>query len=164
MEAWKIIIGVVVVLGLGLLCMFDRHCQEKFGYAFFSKRALTITTIAFVFLALGTVYLQPSNRSFQDTFAGAAILFGIGAAILGYLIYENFKATNFWYGFGGSFVQIPLLMFVATLVLALIIFWMARLIISVFPTESYEDHRRREEEELILWNSTDNEAGPNFQG
>lgn len=165
METWKIVIGIVVLFALGLLVFFDQYCREKYDHAFLSKRALTISMGAMVFLVAGNIYCQIPHRPPKELIAVSWTLFAICAAIFVYLIYENIKATNYWVGLAGSAIQIPLLAFIAMFALTILTAWLIFLLLShlLSGRPETETEKRRREEHDAWWNSKENKAGPNYQ-
>ena len=165
METWKIVVGIVVLFALGLVFLFDVYCREKYGHAFFSKRALYISIAAVAFFIGGDLYRQIPDRSPNELVAVSWSLSAIGAAIFVYLVVTNVKVTNYWVGLGGSAIQIPLLAFVALHALTLLAVCLVLMVLSLVfyrPEESESEKRNRKDHD-DWWNSKENKDGPYYQ-
>ncbi|WP_299379146.1 hypothetical protein [uncultured Kiloniella sp.] len=102
----QILGGLAVFIGvLWAFLTFNNHCAEKFGYQFFTKLSFIIVGIAVGLLLIGNEWRLNSIAENGDILNGI-ILMIIGICIGLFLIIQNFRATNFLYGFGGSIVQI----------------------------------------------------------
>jgi hypothetical protein len=100
-----------LAIGLGLLFgvakgiqLFRRHCQQRFGYSFFTTHGFWLSAIGINFLWWGYYFWVTAPLRHTPP-SGGLILMAIGIAAAAWLIYENIRDTDLPHGVGGSFLQ-----------------------------------------------------------
>lgn len=93
------IIGVLV--GLFIVAMFitgsNEHALIKYGYEIFNYANFIVSVIGYVLIFFGYKWLMDDISNGGDTLNGA-VLIGVGAIFLIYVVYTNIKNTSFIYG------------------------------------------------------------------
>lgn len=84
--------------------LINKHCEEKFSYCFLTTPIFLATVIAMALLLLGNLWREDALKTGNDAL-NVIILMSIGVLIIIFLVYINFKQTNFWYGVGGTLLQ-----------------------------------------------------------
>jgi hypothetical protein len=114
------VLGVLVAVLIGL-AIFNEHCIERFGHAFFTRAAFYQTAAALVLILVGNLWRESAARQHGDVLNGE-ILMGAGVGIAIWLIYRNFKRTNVAYGIGGSVLQIGVFSLLTWISIPILIF------------------------------------------
>ncbi|PMS19751.1 hypothetical protein C0Z18_13045 [Trinickia dabaoshanensis] len=100
------VVAVIAALVLGIT-MFNQHCAEKFGHAFFTKKAFYLTAAALGLIAVGNIWRHSSIQSHGDTLNGLVLMI-LGTLMACWMIYVNIRRTDAVYGIGGSVAQLGL--------------------------------------------------------
>ncbi|MCZ4279598.1 hypothetical protein O4H49_02335 [Kiloniella laminariae] len=104
----KIIIGIIILAGAFFSFLtFNNHCNRKFGYRFFTMTSFVIVGASLILISIGHEWRLDALKENGDILNGI-ILMIIGVLISMYLVFKNFKETNFVYGLGGSIVQLSI--------------------------------------------------------
>lgn len=119
-----------IIAGLAILAAtvwaffaFNKHCEEKFNYRFFTKQSFLIVGAAIITIALGNEWRLNLIKEHGDVLNGILVM-GVGGVIALYLTFVNFKKTNLIYGLAGSTVQIVLFGTLAYIGIAVLIVWL----------------------------------------
>lgn len=92
---------------VALIIGFNRHCDNKFGYRFFSIMAFIILMLASGCLMAGHYWYESAMHHHGDTLNGMIIM-AIGILAAAVQIFWNYRETNVLYGTGGTAVQFGL--------------------------------------------------------
>jgi hypothetical protein len=96
---------VCFVAALFALYYFNRHCERRFQYKFFSVSAFGSLAFATVLFIAGVLLLarhSDAGRIFGWTFVFS------GGGVVWWIWYRNFTRTNLLYGFAGTLFQVAL--------------------------------------------------------
>ncbi|HYD60543.1 MAG TPA: hypothetical protein VEC35_09325 [Noviherbaspirillum sp.] len=96
---------VACVAGAIVLYFFNRHCDRKFHFRFFSKRSFGLMTMA-TFLFVGGVAAIAQKTEMAQMIGWTVI--AAGAVVAWWILYQNFTKTNLLYGAIGTAAQFGL--------------------------------------------------------
>jgi len=94
----------LAVLVAGLL-FFNRHCEQKFHFRFYTVRIFAQWGVSGGFFLVGIVLL---TKQAEQWVAPAWCLVGLGAVMLWWIVSQNIIRTNLIYGAIGTLTQIML--------------------------------------------------------
>lgn len=101
----KILVIFVIIFSVFIAFIFlNKHCEEKFSYRFITAPVFWFMVTAMALLLLGNLWREDALKTGNDALSGILVM-SIGVLIVLFLIYINFKRTNFWYGIGGTALQ-----------------------------------------------------------
>ena len=89
------------------LVAFNRHCEKKFQYRFFTLKIFALWGACGGCFLIGIVLL---TRKAEDWVAPAWWLIAIGGVILWWILCKNLLCTNVAYGVIGTLAQVVLVM------------------------------------------------------
>lgn len=108
MALLKLAVVVGVLLGTArAIQLSGRHCRDRFGHSFFTARGFWLAAIAINFLWWG-YYAWATAALHHAQPSGGLALMALGIAAAGWLIYENVRGTDAFYGVVGSTLQLVL--------------------------------------------------------
>lgn len=109
------IIGILVAMGLlyWAFVAFNEHCDDKFGYCFFTKPVLIGLGLAGGLFLAGHYWYEAASADPEGDIVNGIVLMVISIGIyIGFAVY-NFKSTNIVYGIIGTVIQFSLLSVIA---------------------------------------------------
>lgn len=124
----------IALLGGAMLAIvkFNEHCDEKFGFRFFTEGKLKLIFGSTLALFFGVQWYKSSVASGGDALNGM-VLGSVGVLGVLYCIYLNFRSTNFVYGFFGSIVQVTLFSILAYLSIPVLLIALVFMFIGKLP-------------------------------
>ncbi|AJX94118.1 hypothetical protein [Burkholderia pseudomallei] len=108
MALLKLAAVVGILLGTArAIQLCGRQCRDHFGHSFFTARGFWLAAIAINFLWWG-YYAWATAALHHAQPSGGLALMALGIATASWLIYENIRRTNAFYGALGSSLQLVL--------------------------------------------------------
>jgi hypothetical protein len=108
MTLLKLAVVIGILLGTAMaIRLCGRQCRCRFGHSFFTARGFWLAAIAINFLWWG-YYAWATAALHHAQPSGGLALMALGIAAAGWLICENVRRTNAFYGALGSSLQLVL--------------------------------------------------------
>jgi hypothetical protein len=108
MALLKLAVVVGILLGtVRAIQLCGHQCRDRFGHSFFTARGFWLAAIAINFLWWG-YYAWATAALHHAQPSGGLALMALGTAAAGWLIYENVRGTDAFYGVVGSTLQLVL--------------------------------------------------------
>jgi hypothetical protein len=101
-----VIVGILLGIAKSIQ-LFGRYSRDRFGHSFFTTRGFWLATIAINLLWWG-YYAWVTAALHHAPPSGGLALMALGIAAAGWLLYENVRRTNVFYGALGSSLQLAL--------------------------------------------------------
>jgi hypothetical protein len=162
MNTLLIVLGVFLMLAFiyALLREYGNYCAERFGYDPFGKPAFYASVCATLLFTWGYFSYTSALKANLSPGTGVVLL-GLGAAIVLGLWVCNFRNTNGFHGFIGSFLQLIALPIIAGIGLLSFIGTALGIALS---TPSSEPSMCEQDKRLEEWNVSDlNKDSSNYR-
>lgn len=111
--------------------LFRRHCQQRFGYGFFTARGFWLSAIGINFLWWGYYFWATAPLRHTPP-SGGLLLMAMGIAAAAWLTYQNVRDTDLPHGVGGSSLQLMLFFPVAVYGIPLLVIAMFFLLFASY--------------------------------